>query len=85
METDTYCLVGKDCWGNPEPHHLKTRGAGGSDDYENIMPLCRKHHTEIHSSGKNRFVEKYRLQSWMRERGWVFEFFNGKWFNPRLG
>lgn len=33
-----------------DPHHITTRKAGGDDTRQNLMPLCRKHHTEIHKS-----------------------------------
>ena len=33
-----------------DPAHLKSRGAAG-DDVGNVVPLCRKHHTEQHAMG----------------------------------
>ena len=27
-----------------DPHHITTRGAGGEDELENIISLCRHHH-----------------------------------------
>jgi len=42
-----------------DPHHLTTRGAGGDDTVENVVPLCRFHHTEYHKSGPGRMIEKY--------------------------
>lgn len=42
-----------------DPHHVKTRGAGGKDTLDNLMPLCREHHTEIHKIGKKTFFKKY--------------------------
>ena len=33
-----------------DPHHLKTRGAGGGDR-DNMVPLCRVCHTEAHMKG----------------------------------
>lgn len=51
------CLV---CQTVPsDPHHIKSRGSGGDDSPENICPLCRKHHSEIHQIGLNRMLEKY--------------------------
>jgi hypothetical protein len=38
----------------PDPHHVKTRGAGGSDrpaekgKRGNVVPLCRTHHDMAH-------------------------------------
>jgi hypothetical protein len=54
------CAVhNSDCYGEVVPHHTKTKGAGGSD-YATI-PLCSKHHTEIHLIGKDTFMTKYGL------------------------
>ena len=43
------CVCGKE----GEPHHLKSRGSGGSD-LESI-PLCRKEHSEYHNWGPEKF------------------------------
>lgn len=52
-----------------DPDHLRTRGAGGDDSLENLMPLCRRHHTERGTIGIRSFVKKYSLPvSW--ESGW---------------
>ncbi len=42
-----------------EPHHAKTRGAGGSD--LDAVPLCRHHHREFHQIGQGSFQEKYQF------------------------
>ena len=34
-----------DCYGPLDVHHLRTRGSGGDDVPENMITLCRKHHT----------------------------------------
>ena len=31
------------------PHHIRTRGAGGSDEVENLIALDRLHHIEAHN------------------------------------
>ena len=31
------------------PHHIQTRGAGGGDEPENIMIVCKECHNKIHS------------------------------------
>lgn len=58
-----------------EAHHIRTRGAGGSDDPENVMWLCRRHHREIHSMGRDAFFTQYlgrlrgeRIRYWWRLR-----------------
>lgn len=38
-----------ECWGPIDPHHTKTRGAGGGDD--TLVPLCRGHHDLVHTKG----------------------------------
>ncbi len=37
------------CGGKMDPHHVKTRGAGGGDDQ--VVPLCRDHHSQLDSWG----------------------------------
>ncbi len=41
------------------PHHVKSRGAGGGDTADNLMPLCAEHHREIHQIGPSGMGEKY--------------------------
>lgn len=38
-----------ECWGPIDPHHVKTRGAGGGD--EQVVPLCRRAHDLLDSPG----------------------------------
>lgn len=45
-----------------DPHHLVSRGAGGSD-YQTV-PLCREHHSEYHQRGEAAFEERYRQKVW---------------------
>lgn len=40
-------------------HHIKTKGSGGHDHSKNLMPLCQKHHNEIHQIGLREFVSKH--------------------------
>lgn len=44
------------------PHHLISRGAGGSD--LGVIPLCPAHHAEIHQLGVVAFEAKYNLDVW---------------------
>lgn len=46
-----------------EPDHIKTRGAGGGDDIDNLQPLCREHHQERHTIGIKTFMNKYPQES----------------------
>ena len=45
-----------------DPHHLKSRGAGGSD--HTAVPMCRRHHGEVHAWGPRTFGEKYSVNLW---------------------
>lgn len=75
FELMRYCEI---CGHAPaEAHHfLHTRGAGGSNEPENILWLCRRHHMEFHARGGHTFMRRYghRLpreirERWERERG----------------
>lgn len=46
--------------GPSDVHHWKTRGAGGTDDLENLVSLCRNHHMEFHSTGRKTFWHKHK-------------------------
>lgn len=62
------------------PHHLRSRGAGGDDTPENVMPLCHVHHREVHAKGLNRFAETYvAVCLWLSEAGWTFDITLWKW------
>lgn len=50
--------IGED-YRRSHPHHVTSRGAGGGDVPENLMPLCQWHHREIHQSGTATFALKY--------------------------
>ena len=51
------CLI---CRGrDSDAHHIRTRGAGGGDNWWNVIPLCRAHHTEWHNIGAIRFLNRY--------------------------
>lgn len=43
-------------------HHLKTKGSGGDDVAENLLPLCVKHHREVHDIGTKTFCLKYGIK-----------------------
>ncbi len=47
------------CIGPNDPHHIRSRGAGGGDTPENLISLCRSHHNEIHQTGDTTFTCKY--------------------------
>jgi hypothetical protein len=56
------CAVVGCCRFYIDPHHLITRGSGGSD--HTAIPLCREHHAELHTIGKKRFEEECGLDLW---------------------
>jgi 5-methylcytosine-specific restriction endonuclease McrA len=59
-------------------HHVKSRGAGGSDESHNLMPLCAWCHTEVHKIGTLAFAKKYKsVNNWLIKNGW--ELTMGKW------
>ena len=75
------CMVGYRCQGTVVPHHLESRGAGGSDHY--VIPLCGLHHAEIHMIGERTMGDRYLVNWWyevarLEERWWTKEGRNGK-------
>lgn len=44
---------------NIDPAHVVSRGAGGGDFVDNVMPLCRSHHIEQGQIGWVRMCDKY--------------------------
>lgn len=42
-----------------DPAHVRSRGSGGDDVADNLVPLCREHHTIQHAIGWSRFVERF--------------------------
>ncbi len=58
------CCVGG-CKRKAHGHHIKSKGSGGDDVDDNLIPLCDAHHTAldcgIHTIGLGKFLEKYGL------------------------
>lgn len=55
------------CGKRTELHHIDTVGAGRNRNKighlgMKILPLCRKHHNEIHNIGTKNFLHKYMLE-----------------------
>jgi hypothetical protein len=42
-------------------HHICTRGSGGCDCPENLLPLCWIHHAEVHASSNADFYDEYNI------------------------
>ena len=45
------------CRGAADPHHVKSRGAGGNS--RDLVPVCRKHHELYHLMGRDTFDERF--------------------------
>jgi hypothetical protein len=52
-------MVGGDCFGVLDVHHIKSRGSGGGDIEGNVILLCRHHHILAHA-GKISKSELYK-------------------------
>lgn len=65
------CLLNKKCpicGKRADLHHYENIGMGRNRDtiiHEDmeVLPLCREHHTEIHTIGRDTFMQKYHLGS----------------------
>lgn len=63
------CLVSKKCpicGKKADLHHYENIGMGRDRDtiiHEGmeVLPLCREHHTEVHTIGRDTFMKKYHL------------------------
>lgn len=58
-----------------EVHHIKTRGAGGGDDWWNLIPLCSDHHTASgtawHKQGSLSFLKMFpHVYELLQKYGW---------------
>jgi hypothetical protein len=68
------CVVCNGKHGPSDPAHIKTRGSGGDDTEENVMPLCRLHHIEQTGLNWFRFCERYpKVLKELERRQWRFE------------
>ena len=70
IQAYTYaCLIHKKCavcGRRADLHHVDAIGMGGNRDEathlgREVMSLCREHHTEIHTIGREEFMKKYHL------------------------
>ena len=55
------CLAAPLCWGTIENHHVKVGGVSMKADAKYIVPLCSRHHHEIHNCGRLWFENRYRV------------------------
>jgi hypothetical protein len=71
------CIV---CGATPtDRDHIRSRGAGGTDDDWNIWHVCRFHHQQKHSMSLTLFVKHYGLQDVLIKKGWEFDSLIKKW------
>jgi hypothetical protein len=53
-----------------DAHHITTRAAGGDDVPENLIPLCRAHHSMWHQMGAAYMVSKFPcVKHWLKGAG----------------
>ena len=55
------CMLGGNCFGDLDVHHIKSRGSGGGDIEGNIILLCRYHHILAHAGKITKSVLYKRL------------------------
>ncbi len=61
-------------WRELEQCHIKSRGAGGSDDPRNLILMCRREHNMQHSLGWARFIARNpRIEMLLRMKGWTWK------------
>jgi predicted restriction endonuclease len=66
-------------------HHLKSRGSWGPDVPQNLVPLCFKHHTEVHKSGLVSFAEKFAvIKLFLQTNNWTMCPLRQRWVNSSL-
>lgn len=68
------------CGGQAEPHHLKAVGMGRNrkkpmPEHYTVVPLCREHHTRVHSMGMDEFQKRFRVVLWKVAALLVAEYF----------
>lgn len=67
-----YCAVSGDMHeGGYEAHHVKTRGAGGGDEW--AICLCAKHHRQLHDMGRQSFAARHGLHLEVMAQAFAFK------------
>jgi hypothetical protein len=49
-------------------HHVKPKARGGSDDCDNLVPLCRTEHQWVHANSEAAHAVGLLLHSWESDR-----------------
>lgn len=67
-----------------DPDHIRSRGAGGRDDLDNLWPLCRRCHNIRHKNGLNYLIDKFpKAKKELSRRGWYYDEVFRRWLNVR--
>lgn len=68
IRKELFCIV---CGApNPQPHHVSTKGSGGQDTADNLMPLCFREHRLWHDKGAKYMTENYpSVLRWLENAG----------------
>lgn len=75
------CLI-TNCYSKACYHHVKTKGSGGSDHFDNLVPFCFRHHAEVHQLGHLKMSNKYpEFAQVLESKGWEICLFKDRWVN----
>lgn len=59
-------------------HHVKSKGSGGDDVAENLIPLCFEHHRMVHDVGLLMMSSRFpSVNSWLNSAGWSYSALTG--------
>jgi 5-methylcytosine-specific restriction endonuclease McrA len=76
------CII---CGRHGVGHHVKSKGSGGDDTPQNLMPLCQNHHVEVHAKGLQYFAMQYpSVKSFLEYYGYVRNEITGAYYLPKL-
>ena len=69
------------CGGGPcDAAHIRSRGAGGDDSWNNVVALCRSCHRMQHFVGWPRFARLHaNIKAELELRGWELIFEGERW------
>ncbi len=66
-------------------HHIRSKGSGGPDIKENLIPLCLNHHTEVHQIAMVAFCQKYSAVKWyILSNGWFYCSYRERFWNDEI-
>lgn len=69
--------------GPGDAHHVISRGAGGEDEPENLMPLCRFCHGLWHHKGILTMSKTFpKVENWLKLAGFEICETKGTWKKP---